>query len=621
MSFFAELKRRNVFRVGIAYLIGAWLLLQIADVVLNNIAAPGWVFKSIMLLVGLGLPLSLFFAWAFELTPEGIKKEKDVDRSQSVVKTTGRKLDYGIIAVLVVILVYFVYDKFGNDPVIAPADLHNEQAQVSSGQTAGTRATTENSEPSIAVLPFVNMSNDPDQTYFSDGISEEILNVLVRVEGLKVASRTSSFTFKGENLNIPEIATELKVNHILEGSVRKAGNRVRITAQLIDTSNDRHLWSETFDRELVDIFAIQDEIAAAIVTALKDKLGITDSQIPVSVTAATDNLDAYDLYLKGRSLFLTRADIAQAISLLEQAVTLDPEFARAWETLAAAYFVAPGWIATPVGHDYYDKALQASDQALALDPALSLPWAVKGFLPILMLNPPERAKRFEIALQYLDKAIAADANNATAHLWRAIAWSTLGFHDKADADLVQCLDIDPAYSNCKGHRTLTLYYLGDFGAARTLLEESTAASRMLLGYGRAIPILALHGSRIEALLMAQIIYPDPVFPWAELVDAIRYPQRDHSLGKQRLLAYLRDNDAKDSPFGAVIPLLAFGAFEQIKRTGKAPENWIWDPAFPDFRHSQRFQKFVREIGLQEYWREFGFPPQCRAVGEEGFECD
>ncbi|MCZ6810108.1 MAG: adenylyl cyclase, partial [Proteobacteria bacterium] len=253
-SLFNELKRRNVFRVALVYIVAAWLLLQVADVVLNNIESPNWVFQTILLLVTLGFPFAVIFAWAFELTPEGLKKEKDVDRSQSITQVTGRKLDFTIIAVLVLALGYFAYDKFridsGQGETLATASTQAEES-----------SETDTPEMSIAVLPFVNMSSDPEQEFFSDGISEELLNMLAQFPGLRVAARTSSFQFKGTNQDIAKIADTLNVAHILEGSVRKSGTKLRITAQLIKAADGFHLWSHSYDRELDDIFAVQDEIA------------------------------------------------------------------------------------------------------------------------------------------------------------------------------------------------------------------------------------------------------------------------------------------------------------------------------------------------------------------------
>src|SRR5210317_456505 len=277
MSFFDELKRRNVVRVGLAYGIAGWVLLQVADLVLENIEAPSWVIQALMLFVLLGFIASLVIAWAYELTPEGIRKESEIDRSQSIAGHTGKKLDRIIIGFLVLAVAVLLVDRSMSVPVMGP-DTVSEDATVQVNEV-GDESTPPLEEvlptdPSIAVLPFADMSPEQDQGYFSDGISEELLNLLVRVDGLKVASRTSSFTYKGSTQSLAEIAGELKVNHVLEGSVRKADNRIRITAQLIDARTDRHLWSESFDRDLVDIFAIQDEIANAIVAALSAELGI-----------------------------------------------------------------------------------------------------------------------------------------------------------------------------------------------------------------------------------------------------------------------------------------------------------------------------------------------------------
>ena len=241
MSLFNELKRRNVVKVTIAYIVMAWLVMQVADVVLNNIEAPGWVFSVIMLLVGLGLPFAILFSWAFELTPEGLKLEKNIDRSQSITHETGRKLDFIIIGVLVVALGYFAIDKFVLD-ASRDAALVEATTQAVAEQVAAEAVPAE-SDKSIAVLPFVNMSDDASNEFFSDGLSEELLNLLAKVPELRVAARTSSFSLKDKELQIAEIGEILKVAHVLEGSVRKAGNQVRITAQLIHVEDGYHLWS------------------------------------------------------------------------------------------------------------------------------------------------------------------------------------------------------------------------------------------------------------------------------------------------------------------------------------------------------------------------------------------
>ena len=287
MSFIDELKRRNVIRVGVAYAIVAWFLLQISDLVLENIAAPAWVMQVIMLVLGIGFPIVIIFAWAFEMTPEGIKREKDVDRTTSITHKTGRKLDRMIIGVLVITVGYLLVDKLvlqKTPEVIAPV------------QTAEQSAPVVDDGPSVAVLPFVNMSGDEENEYFSDGLTETLLHMLAQLPELRVAARTSSFAFKGQNTDITEIAEQLGVAHILEGSVQKADNRVRVTAQLIKADDASHVWSQNYTRPLEDIFAIQDEIAADVADALGASLLAGTTTV---ASLATSNLSAYDNYLKG----------------------------------------------------------------------------------------------------------------------------------------------------------------------------------------------------------------------------------------------------------------------------------------------------------------------------------
>ncbi len=274
MSLFEELKRRNVFRVGIAYGVVAWLVLQVADIVLETLAAPDWTMKALLALLLIGFPVALLFAWAFEVTPEGIKRESEVDRSHSITHQTGRKLDRTIIAVLVIAVGYFAVDKFFLRPeaaTVSGPDVAVSEANPAVPAESEPHVTAAGAAPekSIAVLPFVNLSSDPEQEFFSDGISEELLNVLAQYPDLRVAARTSSFQFKGQNKDVGEIAKLLKVKHILEGSVRKAGNQLRITAQLIEAENGYHLWSQTYDRTLEDVFAIQDVFSAVFGEALR----------------------------------------------------------------------------------------------------------------------------------------------------------------------------------------------------------------------------------------------------------------------------------------------------------------------------------------------------------------
>ncbi|MFT5139025.1 MAG: TolB-like protein [Lysobacterales bacterium] len=387
MSFFEELKRRNVIRVGIAYAVGAWLLLQLTDVLIDLLDLPDTAGKYVILLLVIGFPVALFFAWAFEMTPEGIKRESDVDRSQSIVKDTGHKLDRTIIAILVVALGYFMWDKFSTTAPEVTVEVVEEIPL----------------EKSIAVMPFVNMSADAENEYFSDGLSEELLNLLAKVDGLKVAARTSTFKFKGKEVDIAEIGEQLNVATVLEGSVRKSGNTARITAQLIKVDDGFHLWSETYDRDLDNIFQVQDEIARAIVDALKlPLLGQGETTI---ATSTASSFEAYDLYLLGRHHFRQRneASFEKAIDYFTQAAAIDPDYAPAWSGLADAYLNLSDF-----GTMAQDEAISFAEKALARAEALA-PDAVETIIArSLLLN---YSGLQELAVPLLEETLVSNPNN------------------------------------------------------------------------------------------------------------------------------------------------------------------------------------------------------------------
>ncbi|MFT5141305.1 MAG: adenylate cyclase [Rhodothermales bacterium] len=600
ISFFDELKRRNVVRVGVAYGVAAWVLLQVSDLILENIKAPDWVIQAMMLVVLIGFIAALVIAWAYELTPEGIRKEADVDRTQSLSPDTGRKLDRIITGFLVLAVAYFVYERQTMQPVAQiakPVVIQQETVEVETS-----------AEPSIAVLPFADMSPDKDQEYFSDGISEELLNLLVRVDGLKVASRTSSFAFKGSQLGLAEIANNLKVDHVLEGSIRKADNRVRITAQLIDAATDRHLWSDTYDRELTDIFGIQDEIANAIVDALRAELGMLESAEKITVEADTANINAYELYLRGRALFIARDRLEESIRLLEQAVEQDPGFARAWESLAAVYAVATAW--GVYDRDYDSLALDAADQALALNPNLSMPWAVKA---------EETKLGWSTSLDYYQKAISNNPKNTTALLWRGIAWSNLGFNDKAISDVTACLEIDPYYENCRRHLALFILIKGDIDRAIELWDIS--AERGFAGSTENFAHVLIERDRRSTVALSMWIFGmERTFPMKLILDAVEFPERDHSTSVKRFLDWI---DAQgESPEYWMDVLVLMRNYDHMQSDSDSYWNlWQWLDIHTEFRHSERFRKLYKEMGILSYWHEHGFPPQCRPVGEEDFECD
>jgi len=509
-SFFEELKRRNVVRVGVVYLIAAWLLAQVADLMLENFHAPDWVIQAILVVLIIGFPLALIFAWAFELTPEGIKKEKDVDRSQSITHKTGHTLDRTIIAILVVALGYFIWqsqkgpDSGVQDAATVSAESNPDAANSAVSQApnnvipanAGTNAK------SIAVLPFVNMSSDPEQEFFSDGISEEILNALAKVKELKVAGRTSSFAFKGKDQDLRQIGQTLGVEHILEGSVRKSGNTVRITAQLIQVDDGFHLWSETYDRQLDDVFAIQDEISTAILEELKTALIGFEPDAPVAASVRTDSA-VYDQYLlaKQRIYERKRLSLESAVELLDKAIAGDPDYAPA--------YAQRGIAALLLSERNYGELTQAEadaqgklyvDKALQLDPELAEGWAGLG------LYHTNRVGEQNEAVEALEKALDINPNLIDASNWLQIVYASLG-ETRQSLDIMEDMfERDPLYPplvanlvngyNLFGEQEKSwavLDHIRPFMPGDVQIALGEAATWMSLGKpSRALPLL--HGA-------------------------------------------------------------------------------------------------------------------------------
>jgi len=415
LSLFTELKRRNVFRVVLAYVVVAWLLLQIGDTLAPALRLPEWVTSLLAFFLILGFPLAIFFAWAYELTPEGIKQQKNVDRSASVTPRTGRQLDFVIIGLLAVAVAYFVFDKFAADKLRPVAEI-----------------VTTSTRQSIAVLPFLNMSPDPDQEYFSDGLSEEILNLLAKIPELRVTSRSSAFSFKGKDLKIADVGRELNVAHVLEGSVRKSGNQIRITAQLIDVKSDAHLWSETWDRDLENIFEIQDDIAQAVVAALQVRLL---GKLPrVKVTSP----DAYALYLQAMELIAVNsaASLDQAEGLLREVLEIDPDYAPAWIGLGSVYETNAEFTFRPMAESF-ERAREFAQRAIDIDPNISAAYALLG---VISLNyDRDRAA----AKQYFTKSLSFGHNDSDALDNSARLAGLNGDYEQAARFMHEAIVLDP----------------------------------------------------------------------------------------------------------------------------------------------------------------------------------
>jgi len=392
-KFLSELKRRNIFKVATTYAIAGWLIIQIVTAIDEPLSLPKWFATTIIVLVFTGFPIALIIAWALELTPEGVKKSEGIDASPSIHKSTGKKLNRLLISVLALAVVFLVVNRVF-------------YVQVADEVDTGTA--------SIAVLPFVDMSPQQDQSYFSDGLSEELLNVLAKVKDLKVAGRTSSFKYKGLNDDLVKIGSELRVDHILEGSVRKSGNSIRITAQLIKVADGFHIWSETYDRKYSaeNIFEIQDEISSEVLKELKVKL-LGEAAASKTKKVLTKNTEAYEVYLKGLQLSRNKQskDLEKAIIYFKYAITLDPKFSLAYSHLALAYVGLKKF-----GSLDHQEAISAiknnAEKAVLLDNQ-------SGTAYIAVANSFEVQRKFDKMKEAIKKAYALEPNNPEILLYYA----------------------------------------------------------------------------------------------------------------------------------------------------------------------------------------------------------
>ncbi|MEY2487101.1 MAG: hypothetical protein QOH39_2749, partial [Verrucomicrobiota bacterium] len=365
-NFFSELKRRNVYRVAVAYAVVSWLLIQVATQVFPFFEIPNWAVRLVVLLLILGFPVALILSWAFEITPEGIKRESEIGPNESITPRTGRKI-VGITVVLAVIAAAMFGYQFVRQPVGTSL---RDVPKTEVGRLGEPSLPV--SEKSIAVLPFANLSRDPDNAYFAEGVQDEILTRLAKVADLKVISRTSTQHFKSTPDNLPQIAKQLGVAHILEGSVQKASDQVRVNVQLINALTDAHLWADTYDRKLTDIFAVESEIAKTIAETLQAK--ITGSEKNSIAKAPTANPEAYELYLKGRFFWNKRtgADLRKSIEYLKQAIAKDPNYALAYAALADSYGLLRFYGGASPAESIV-PATAAAKKALELDDSLAEP--------------------------------------------------------------------------------------------------------------------------------------------------------------------------------------------------------------------------------------------------------
>jgi len=469
MSLYAELKRRNVFRVALAYLALAWLLTEVAGTIFPVFGIPDWGVRFVVLLFALGFMPALVFSWVYELTPEGLKRERDVVREASITHLTAKRLDLFTIAIMIVALGFILADRLWLTPRLERQSVALTEAQPETTQIPATEKDVSHYPPnSIAVLPFVNMSDDAANEYFSDGISEELLNHLSEVPELRVISRSSAFSFKGKDMDIPTIARRLNVAHVIEGSVRKAGNRVRITAQLIDARSDSHLWSKSYDRELENIFDIQDEISMAIVNALRESLNLGIQVVPRAATSV--NTEAHDAYLRGRHLVVqrTQSAIEGAVQEFEKAVALDPDYALAHAELAIAILLLNFYGDLTVS-EVVAWATPHAEHAVALNPNLAEAHAAVGFLSSIQSN-------FDEALIHYRRAIQINPNYSSAYLWMEFPLNYLGRYKEMFSTEETAFRLDPQSIPAIVNYVLALVVRGRLDEAGRELERLVSIS-------------------------------------------------------------------------------------------------------------------------------------------------
>ena len=600
---FDELKRRNVVRVGIAYLVVGWIVLQLIDVIADPLQLPEWTATLVVVLLGIGLPVALIFAWAFELTPQGLKTTQEVDRDASITPATGRKLDFLIIAGLVAAVGFLLWDRASGPPAGGPE---------SSIDAPGTI--------SIAVLPFTDMSASRDQEYFGDGIAEEILNTLVRIEKLSVSSRTSSFAFKGASLSLPEIAGRLGVTHVVEGSVRSAGNQIRVTAQLIEVATDRHLWSETYDRKLDDIFAIQDDISGAIGRALQVQLIGTTGAAPEH---PTDNTEAYRLYLQGHHLLLQRgtANLDAASDRLRKAVDLDPGFALAWADLGASFALYPSYTPSADRHEYEDRAERAASQAITLDPDLAQAWAVRA------LVASSRHRGLE-ALAAIERSVGLDPYNETGWLWWGVILGTRGYTAEATEKLAEAIRLGPATGINYGWMSFVNGATGDY---EKMAENSRQAIELGWVFARNTEFSFHYRNReLEAakgsfrIFLRRMGTPDQ--PFETMVESLFAPEDAElrAAADAQLEAALEQGHYYPSLFGSLWLQRGdiFVRFtETLSNNSTVEHSFMWRAHYRSILQQAEIKQYLRRVGLVDLWRIRGWPDFCRPLGADDFVCE
>ncbi len=609
MSFLAELKRRNVIRVGVAWLALSWLLAAMCALLFPalglRIGDVRWV---LLPLLAAWLPV-LYLAWRYQLGPGGFVRDRGVEHDTPQREFTARRLDQLIVVVVLAALTLALIRQFISE--VAPPPIAPVVAPVMVAQVVPPRPIDPHS---LAVLPLANLSPEVGDSYFADGLSEELLNVLARIDGLKVTSRTSSFMFRDQAIDSREIATRLGVAYLLEGSVRRQGEELRISVQLVEAGTDKQRWSATYERRIDDIFRVQEEIAQAIADALATSLGVRQ----VQVAAPTSDLRAYEWFLRGRQLFAQRgSNLAVARELLERAVERDPRFADAWATLAGTWYVWRSYAPAPKGVDTLARAEAAAARALAINPRHPVALAVSARLA------GDAGDRLRHA-QLIQQALELEPNNANSWLWQGLGLFEVGHIKRAHASFARAQALDP----------LSGLHLGWLGISTALQGDMPVGVDML----RRAHGLGWRGPASRALFFLS----DPADPaiskaysdWLHDDDGMPAVQRELAQGltaafsdpaelssaRQRLLAAAREAPEFEwsvllQTFGLDEAAVAYALLTERASTQTLLFN-LWYPQFRSFREHKQFAEVAKRHGLAAYWQQHGAPDGCFLIRTE-----
>ena len=595
-DFFAELKRRHIYRVGAAYAVVAWGVLQLVNNLAPALKLPDWALTLIVVLLAIGFPITLIFAWVHEL--------KTDENAPSATNAANSKTDYVLVGVLSLLIVLIAYQQLGLQP------------------GGSYRQTLSLGSISIAVLPFANVSADTAEDFFSDGITDEVASALAKVPDLHIVARSSAFEFKGQNKAARAVGEALGASHLIEGSVRRAGDRVRITAQLVRADSGLQLWSENFDRQLTDIFAIQEDIAKAIAAALRVPLGL--AQGDTLVRSRTKDDATYEDYLRAKALVRARgyARLNEGIKLLEQVVAREPDYAPAWALLSLAYgyvpFFHPAYYSgasdplRPIVEATVPKAEAAARRSIEIDPK-----SPEGYLALAIIQGTH--EKYLLAREPLARALALDPDNPEVLYLNALMLADLGYVKQAQPVVRRLRAVEPFVPVYNSLAAGIMWLDGQTDESIAILKPLAAGSGLGQGGIGLARIYAAEGRYADAADVLQstpagIYLPGTLEAAAGLlrgVPAASAPQPLPSLGSLSWVSLYSETadhvlDYKDDMHSISL---------------WAPTYPYWAQAYGALRKTERFKALLRDTEIVEYWREHGWPDLCRPQGADDFACD